>query len=131
MERDATEIDIKKAFKKKTLEFHPDRHADKSEEDKAEAELKFKEVNEAYSVLTDPKKKQQFDMGAYDPSGGAGSDFGSHFQGFGGGVDISDLLFNMGGGGGGNPFVNMFTSGGGGRRGGRGQSSPFGGFHFH
>ena len=91
-------------------------------------------------MLTDPKKKQQYDMGAYDPNGGAGSDFGAHFQGFGGGIDLSDLLFQMGGMGGGgmgggNPFMNMFTSGGGGGRGrGRGQGGPFGGgggFHFH
>lgn len=87
--------------------------------------------------MTDPKKKQMYDAGAYDPTGGdGGQDFpGGSFQGFshgpGGGIDLADLLSQMGGmggmggGGGGNPFFSMFAGGmpgmgGMGGRGGRG-----------
>ena len=85
-------------------------------------------MNEAYTVLSDPKKKQQYDMGAYDPTGAGGHEHGgTHFHGFnGGGIDISELFNGMGGAG--NSFFSMFTQGGmggmggpGGRRGGRGQ----------
>lgn len=57
--KDATEKDIKTAFKKKTLELHPDRNGHLPEEEKKEVELKFKEANEAYSVLSDAEKKRK------------------------------------------------------------------------
>ena len=136
IEKTATEVEIKKAFKKKTLELHPDRHADKSEEEKKEAESKFKEANEAYSVLSDPKKKQQYDMGAYDANSGGGGGEHEGFHGFPGGAggmqfDLSDLFGGMGGGtggggmggGGGHPFFNMF--GGGMPGGGKGGNKNF------
>lgn len=136
VEKTATEAEIKKAFKKKTLELHPDRHADKSEEEKKEAEAKFKEANEAYSVLSDPKKKQQYDMGAYDANGGGGGGDFEGFHGFPGGggggmqFDLSDLFGGMGGGGmgggGGHPFFSMFGGGmPGGFGGGKGGKTNF------
>ncbi|MGO2457777.1 DnaJ domain-containing protein, partial [Vibrio casei] len=56
VERDASERDIKKAYKRLAMKFHPDRNQE------ADASEKFKEVKEAYEVLTDPQKKQAYDQ---------------------------------------------------------------------
>ncbi|MCL1073759.1 molecular chaperone DnaJ [Shewanella dokdonensis] len=100
--RDASERDIKKAYKRLAMKYHPDRNpGDK------EAEAKFKEVKEAYEILTDADKRaayDQFGHAGVDPSRGAG--------GFGGGngADFSDIF--------GDVFGDIF---GGGRRGGHRQ----------
>ena len=74
IDRNATENDIKKAFKKLSLKYHPDRHANDSEEEKKEAEEKFKEINEAYSILSDKEKKQYYDtFGSLDGMNGGPS----------------------------------------------------------
>lgn len=96
VQKSATEDEIKKAFRKKAREFHPDLHPD--DPDCAE---KFKEINEAYEVLSDSNKRQRYDQFGHagvDPnySGGSG-DFG----GFGGFGDMSDILENIFGGFGG------------------------------
>lgn len=90
----------KKAFRKKALELHPDRHANDSDEEKKRCEDEFKEVQRAYDVLSDPKKKEMYDnFGVVDdgngPSGGSDpfADFGG-FGGFG-----FDAMRNMFGGG--------------------------------
>lgn len=70
--KSASADDIKKAYRKLALEWHPDRHPD----DKAEAEKKFKEINEAYQVLSNPQKKSQ-----YDQFGTAGGPGGNPFAG--------------------------------------------------
>jgi molecular chaperone DnaJ len=76
--RTATVEEIKAAYRKCALKWHPDRHP----EDKAEAEVKFRESAEAYSVLSDSEKRQ-----VYDTYGHAG------LSGAGGGVDFSGTIF--------------------------------------
>ena len=60
--KDATDDVIRRAYKKLAVKWHPDKHTD----DKKEAEEKFKEISEAYSVLSDPKKKREYDNGGID-----------------------------------------------------------------
>ena len=64
--RDASEEDVRKAFRKKALEFHPDRNKD------PDAPEKFKEVNEAYQVLTDPERRQRYDRFGHQAGNGGG-----------------------------------------------------------
>ena len=95
----ATEDEIKKAYRSLAKKYHPDMNpGDK------EAEVKFKEVNEAYAVLSDSEKRQKYDRfghAAFDPaSGGGGSGFGG-FGGFGGDFDFGDIFSSFFGGGGG------------------------------
>lgn len=61
--RGATDDEIKKAYRKRALVHHPDRHSNATEEEKQEQEKKFKEVGEAYAVLSDPQKRERFDNG--------------------------------------------------------------------
>lgn len=98
LKKGATEAEIKSAFRKKAMEFHPDRNpGDK------EAEEKFKEVNEAYSVLSDSQKKDKYDRFGFagvDPNAGFGGGAGGGFSGFGGFEDIFGDLFGGAFGGG-------------------------------
>jgi molecular chaperone DnaJ len=94
VERSATETDIKTAFRRQAMQWHPDRNPGDNE-----AEHRFKELNEAYEVLKDPDKRAAYDrfghaafengngMGAH----GFGADFATTFS------DIFDDLFGMGG----------------------------------
>ncbi|GAM25433.1 hypothetical protein SAMD00019534_086080 [Acytostelium subglobosum LB1] len=130
--KDATDSDIKKAYRKLALQYHPDKNSTLSDEEKATAEKMFKDVGEAYGVLSDPKKKQRFDMGQDENGFPLDSDDFSGFGG-GGGINIFDLfqrsgMGGMGGGMGGGGFGGGFGGMGGG---GFGGGSPFGGGHFH
>ncbi len=59
----ADDEEIRKAFKKSALKFHPDKQSGKSDEEKAENENKFKAVNEAYEILSDATKRARYDQG--------------------------------------------------------------------
>ncbi len=72
IKKGASDAEIKSAYRKKALEWHPDRHQGG---EKVEAEKKFKEINEAYQVLSNPQKKQAYDQfghQAFTPGGGTG-----------------------------------------------------------
>ncbi|MGL4898168.1 MAG: DnaJ domain-containing protein, partial [Cetobacterium sp.] len=57
--KNASEAEIKKAYRKQARKYHPDKFSSSSEAEKATAEKKFKEVNEAYQILSDPEKRTQ------------------------------------------------------------------------
>ena len=97
--KEASEDEIKKAYRSLAKKYHPDMNpGDK------EAEVKFKEANEAYAVLSDAEKRQKYDRyghAAFDPAaGGGGSGFGG-FGGFGADFDFGDIFSSFFGGGGG------------------------------
>ena len=107
--KSATEKEIKKAYRKMAIEFHPDKNPDNKE-----SEERFKEAAEAYDVLSNQEKKQKYDQFGHAGMGNRG--YG------GGGMNMDDIFSQFGdifGGGGGSPFDSFF--GGGGSRGGRRQ----------
>ena len=105
----ATQDEIKSAYRKLALKYHPDRNPD----NKKEAEEKFKQISEAYAVLSDPNKKKQYDtFGSSDFSQRysqedifRNTDFSSIFSDFGfssssaGGLNFDDILSSLFGGG--------------------------------
>ena len=104
VDKNASANDIKKAYRKLAIQYHPDKQHDKSDAEKKEAEEKFKEAAEAYSVLSDADKKARYDQFGHEGLGGAGG-----FKGA--GMDMNDI-FSM--------FGDIF--------GGRGGFGGFGGF---
>ena len=108
VERNANADEIKKAYRKAAIKYHPD----KNPGDK-EAEEKFKEAAEAYDVLSNPDKRARYDQfGHAGMSGAAGSGFGG---GFGGGFSMEDIFSQFGDIFGGH-FGGFSSRGGGGRR---------------
>ncbi len=101
----ATDDQLKSAYRKQAKKYHPDLNPGN-----AEAEAKFKEVNEAYEVLSNKEKRARYDQFGFagvDPSYGAGAG-GAGFGGFGGGVDLGDIFGDLG-----NIFGGGFGFGGG------------------
>jgi molecular chaperone DnaJ len=66
IEKNATEDEIKKAFRKQAVKWHPDKWANSSEEEKKKAEEMFKDIAEANEILSDPNKRQRYDNGTLD-----------------------------------------------------------------
>lgn len=112
--KNATEQEIKAAYKKMAIKYHPDRQGDKSEAEKKEAEAKFKEAAEAYDVLHDPQKRQRYDQFGFAGVGGAAgggyqnmsmddifSQFGDIFSDLFGGASFGGFGGGFGGFGGG------------------------------
>lgn len=107
--KNATAEEIKKAYRKVAIQFHPD----KNQGDKA-AEEKFKEAAEAYEVLSNQEKRAQYDRFGHSRGGNGG------FGGGGAHMNMDDIFSQFGdifgGGGGGSPFDSFFGGGGGGGR---------------
>mgnify|MGYP003587133731 CR=1 FL=1 len=101
--KNATDEEIKKAYRKKAIEFHPDKNPGNKE-----AEEKFKEAAEAYDVLGNPQKKQRYDQFGHAGVGGAASSGGTNF---GGGMSMDDIFEHFG-----DIFGGHFGFGGGGRQ---------------
>jgi len=96
LSKGASETEIKKAYRSMAKKYHPDMNPGN-----AEAEAKFKEVNEAYDVLSDADKKAKYDQfghAAFDPASGGGA-YGQGFGGFGDFGDIGDIFGSFFGGG--------------------------------
>jgi len=109
VEKSANDQDIKKAYRKLALQFHPDKNKDNKE-----AEAKFKEINEAYEVLSDKQKRSTYDQFGSAGPGFGGGGFSGNAQGFGGqGFDFSSF---SGAGGFADIFETFFGGGGGAQR---------------
>ena len=92
VQRGASDAELKRAFRKLAQQWHPDVNTEPA------AQERFKEINEAYQVLSDPERRQRYDMfGAAGLSGAAGAG-GAGFEGFGGFSDIFDAFFGGAGG---------------------------------
>lgn len=104
VQKNATDEEIKKAYRKLAKQYHPDANPNNKEE----AEKKFKEVNEAYEVLSDQQKRSMYDQFGHSGPNGYSSDFSGFsgfdgFSGFGGGnggfdVDLGDIFSSFFGG---------------------------------
>ena len=110
LQKGASDDEIKKAYRKLAKQYHPDLNPDNPE-----AEAKFKEINEANDVLSDPEKRAKYDQFGHagvDPSyaggGYGGAGFGGGFGGFstGDGIDLGDIFDSIFGGGGGTQRSN-------------------------
>lgn len=102
--KSASEQEIKKAYRKVAIKYHPDKNPDNKE-----AEEKFKEAAEAYEVLSDPNKKARYDQYGHDGLKGGSGGFG------GGGMNMDDIFSQFGdvfGGGSGGGFGSFFGGGG-------------------
>jgi len=107
--KSASPEEIKKAYRKKAIKFHPDKNPDDKQ-----AEENFKEAAEAYEILSNPEKKSRYDQYGHAGISGAGGG-----GGYGDGMSFDDIFSRFGdifGGGGGGGFGSFFGGGGGGGR---------------
>ncbi len=104
VKKESTPDEIKSAYRKAALKWHPDKWVNGTDEEKKTAEENFKEASEAYSVLSDPDKKARYDRYGFAGMDGGSASGGGGFGGF-GDFDLNDILnsvfgsgFNFGGG---------------------------------
>ena len=106
--KSATDDELKKAFRKLAKQYHPDANPN----DREGAEKKFKEINEAYEVLSDKQKRTMYDQFGHSGPNGYSNDFSgfSGFEGFGGGAGFGGVEFDI------NDIFSSFFGGGGTRK---------------
>jgi DnaJ-class molecular chaperone len=92
VDKNSSQDDIKKAYRKKAIEHHPDKGGD---------EARFREAAEAYETLSDDQKRREYDMFGQRPNGGNSGGFRGH------GFDMDDIFSRFGDMFGGNPFGNF------------------------
>ena len=92
VKKDASEEEIKKAYRKLAVKYHPDRQNGKSDAEKKEAEEKFKQCAEAYEVLSDAQRRQRYDQFGFNDPGAGGFGGGAGFDPF----DIFNSFFGGG-----------------------------------
>lgn len=131
LQKGASADEIKKAYRKLALKWHPDKWSQSSDEEKKTAEANFKEVAEAYDVLSDDNKRARYDQFGHAGMGGAGG-FGGGASGFEGAgfdpFDIFNQFFGGAGGFGGQGGRRTYTYTGGNPFEGFGGGNPFSGF---
>ena len=93
VDQNADDDQIKKAYKKAALKWHPDKHQNDDEEGKKQADIMFKDVGEAYEILQDSQKRRRYDQGA-DLEELQGQGGGGHMDP----NDIFQMFFSSGGG---------------------------------
>ena len=103
--RGSSEEEVRKAFRRLALEYHPDRNR------KDGAEERFKEINEAYQVLSDPKRRATYDQFGHAGVSGNGARGFEGFDNFGGVGDIFDAFFGSGLSGIGFSFFTLAVAG--------------------
>src|ERR1700760_3033107 len=101
--KNASADEIKKAFRRKAIELHPNKQGGD--------EAKFKEVNEAYEVLKDPSKRQRYDQFGHAGVGSSAASDGNPFNGYGGGFNGQNVNFDFGDLGLGDIFGSFFGGG--------------------
>jgi len=117
LKKGASDEEIKKAFRQHAKKFHPDVNPGN-----AKAEARFKEINEAYEVLSDSDKKARYDQFGHagvDPNFGGGGPFGGGYASYGGGSGFGGMDFDLG-----DIFSSIFGGGGGGGASSRNRNAP-------
>ncbi|MDE6298332.1 MAG: DnaJ domain-containing protein, partial [Muribaculaceae bacterium] len=113
--KSASADEIKKAYRKMAIKYHPDKYSQSPEDERKAAEEKFKEAAEAYDVLSDADKRARYDQFGHNMGpqgfGGAGAGGGGFYSS--GGMSMEDIFAHFGDifgdafGGGGDPFSGM------------------------
>ena len=88
VDKGAGESEVKKAYRKKAIQWHPDKHANSTPEEQKQAEATFKDIGEAYGVLSDQQKRKMYEDGADIEEINQGGGHGGH----GGGMDPNDIF---------------------------------------
>ena len=100
--KSSSQDEIKKAYRKVAMKYHPDKNPDNKQ-----AEEKFKEAAEAYSVLSDQNKRNRYDQMGHQQY----QQFGNAGPGFSGGINVEDIFNSVFGGGGAGGFSDFFGGG--------------------
>lgn len=91
VEKNATADEIKQAYRRLAKQYHPDVYSGRPEEERKRAEEKFKEINHAYEILSDPAKRENYDRFGSE----SGSQAGAGFSGFSSAFDFDDIISSI------------------------------------